>query len=97
MNVQEAVRACRRRVDIFARPDGWVGSGRGVDLGRHLDPTRTRQVVGMESGALSGGFWEVDPQDLLGQWKLVDRQQMAQERKAEARRAADPSQNQEKA
>ena len=81
MNLQEAVKVCRRKTeagkpDPFARPVTWKGTGSAVDLGRKLSPDKTRKICIFSSHALTGVIWDVDPEDLLERWEIVSQDQL---------------------
>jgi hypothetical protein len=84
MNLQEAVKICRRKTkpggsQLFARPVTWEGTANAVDLGRKLSPDKTRKVCILNSRALTGVSWEVDPNDLLERWQIVTQEQLNRE------------------
>lgn len=84
MNLQEAVKICRRKTKegkshLFARPVTWKGTGSAIDLGRKLSASRTRKVWVLSSHALTGISWEVDPEDLLERWQVVTQEQLNRE------------------
>jgi hypothetical protein len=84
MNLQEAVKICRRHTKsekshLFARPISWSGTATAVDLGRKLSPDKTHKVCILNSRALTGISWEVDPIDLLDRWQIVTQEQLNRE------------------
>ncbi len=84
MNLQEAVKICRRNTKpdgphLFARPVSWGGTADAVDLGRKLSPDRTLKVCILNSRALIGTSWEVDPKELLEKWQIITQEQLNQE------------------
>ena len=84
MNLQEAVKVCRRKTEPgqpepFARPVTWKGTGSAVDLGRRLSPDKTRRISIFSSHALTGVIWDVEPEDLLERWEIVSQDQLKDE------------------
>ncbi len=84
MNLQEAVKICRRNTKpggthLFARPVSWEGTANAVDLGRKLSSGKTLKVCILNSRALTGVSWEVDPEELLERWRIVTREQLNRE------------------
>jgi hypothetical protein len=84
MNLQEAVKICRGHTKpggshLFARPVSWNGTANAIDLGRKLSPDKTLKVCILNSQALTGVSWEVDPEELLGRWQIVTQEQLKRE------------------
>ena len=89
MNLQGAVKICRRNTKpggrhLFARPVSWGGTASAVDLGRKLSPDKTLKVCILNSQALTGVPWEVDPEELLERWQIVTQDQLNREVKHES-------------
>lgn len=79
MRIQEAVRACQGKEGLFARPRSWSGTGTAVDLGRHLSKERCLKIVAISASAATGKEWDMDPEDLLLGWELVELSRLAEE------------------
>lgn len=71
MNIQGAVKACRRRKDIFARPKDWKGSGEAVDLGNVCETGHVRKVKATSSKTFFTTEWDISPSELIAPWELI--------------------------
>ena len=80
MRIQEAVKACSERDNLFGRPVSWKGAGKAIDLARRLDKTRVHKVTALQTSPnVIGEEWNVDPQDFLGRWEVITAEDLAKE------------------
>ncbi len=79
MNIQAAVIACKRNKQLLARPSKWEGSGTALDLGRIMYPDRVRKIAVLTTGNAFSESWMCDPEDLLGEWKVVSLNKLVEE------------------
>lgn len=80
MTIQAAIKACMTKRNLFGRPLSWQGTGSAIDLARRLDPQRARRIISFQSpNNLQGIDWNVDPQDLLGDWETITAEELAVE------------------
>ena len=79
MTLQHAILLCRERRATFARPLSWRGLGEAVDLGKWFDAERTLRVAAVRENASFGSLWNPKPDELLDEWEVVTREDLARE------------------
>jgi hypothetical protein len=84
VRIQEIIPICKKYEGQYARPDSWVGQGRGVDLGQHLTNDGVKEVVIItENGNALGSNWNPTPEELMESWMLVNSETLWKESKHE--------------
>ena len=82
MKIQEVIPICKN-TDKYARPDSWVGQGRGVDLGQHLTKEGIKVIIIItENGNALGSNWNPTPEELMECWQVVDTETLWKEKES---------------
>ncbi len=80
MTIQDAVKACLTKKDLFGRPVAWTDTGTAIDLACRLDKTRARKLISLSSPQnLLGSDWNPTPTEFLEDWEVVTAEKLAEE------------------
>lgn len=79
MRIQEAVKVCHQKPNLFGRPTSWKGNGQAVDLARRLRADKVSRVTAIHGEAAWERDWDVSPEDLLDDWEVLSLSALAKE------------------
>lgn len=80
MTIQDAIKACLTKKDLFGRPATWKGTATAIDIVCRLDKTRARKIISLSSPKnLLGQDWNPTPTEFLEDWETVTAETLADE------------------